>query len=71
MCTVDEVYEYGQDTFNVPERGEIRIEGCPSSIGDQLRHASFTQQSPGVFTKSHTAGCKSVKNFATPGSRIS
>ncbi|WP_254824797.1 McrC family protein [Haloglomus halophilum] len=55
MSTVDEVYEYGQDTFNVPERGEIRIEGCPSSIGDQLRRASFTQQSPGVFTKSQAA----------------
>ena len=55
MSTVDEVYEYGQETFNVPERGEIRIEGCPSSIGDQLRRASFTQESPGVFTKSQPA----------------
>ncbi|MDQ2075016.1 restriction endonuclease [Haloarcula sp. H-GB4] len=55
MSTVDEVYQYGQDTFNIPERGEIRIEGCPSSIGDQLRRASFTQQSPGVFTKSQAA----------------
>jgi hypothetical protein len=52
MSAVDEVYEYGQDTFNIPERGEIRIEGCPSSIIDQLRRASFTQESPGVFTKS-------------------
>lgn len=55
MSTVDEVYEYGQDTFNVPERGEIRIEGCPPSIMDQLRRASFTQESPGVFTKSQEA----------------
>jgi len=55
MSTVDEVYEYGQDTFNVPERGEIRIEDCPSSITDQLRRASFTQESPGVFTKSQAA----------------
>ncbi|WP_049982430.1 restriction endonuclease [Halorubrum sp. BV1] len=55
MSTVDEVYEFGQDTFNVPERGEIRIEGCPSSITDQLRRASFTQESPGVFTKSQEA----------------
>lgn len=55
MNTVDEVYEYGQDTFNIPERGEIRIEGCPLSITDQLRRASFTQESPGVFTKSQTA----------------
>ncbi len=52
MSTVDEVYQYGQDTFNIPERGEIRIEDCPSSITDQLRRASFTQESPGVFTKS-------------------
>lgn len=55
MSTVDEVYQYGQDTFNVPERGEIRIEGCPSSISDQLRRAAFTQESPGVFTKSQAA----------------
>jgi hypothetical protein len=52
MSSVDETYQFGQDTFNVPERGEIRIEGCPSSISDQLRRASFTQESPGVFTKS-------------------
>jgi hypothetical protein len=55
MSAVDEVYEYGQDTFNIPERGEIRIENCPSSILDQLRRASFTQESPGVFTKSQEA----------------
>ena len=55
MSAVDDVYEYGRDTFNVPERGEIRIEGCPSSIIDQLRRASFTQESPGVFTKSQEA----------------
>ncbi len=55
MSTVDEVYQYGQDIFNVPERGEIRIEGCPSTITDQLRRASFSQESPGVFTKSQEA----------------
>jgi len=55
MSTVDEVYQYGQDTFNVPERGEIRIEGCPSSITDQLRRASFTRESPGVYIKSQAA----------------
>jgi len=55
MSSVDEVYEYGQDTFNIPERGEIRIEGCPSSITDQLRRASFTQDSPGVFSKHQEA----------------
>jgi hypothetical protein len=55
MSTVDEVYQYGEDTFNIPERGEIRIEGCPSSITDQLRRASFTRESPGVYTKSQAA----------------
>jgi hypothetical protein len=55
MSTVDEVYEYGQDVFNIPERGEIRIEDCPSSIVTQLRRASFTQESPRVFTKSQEA----------------
>jgi len=55
MSVVDEVYQYGQDTFNIPERGEIRIEGCPSSITDQLRRASFTRESPGVFTKRQEA----------------
>ena len=55
MSAVDDTYQYGQDTFNIPERGEIRIEGCPSSITDQLRRASFTRDSPGVFTKRHEA----------------
>ncbi len=55
MSTVDDVYQYGREVFNVPERGEIRIEGCPSSITDQLRRASFSQESPGVFTKSQEA----------------
>ncbi len=55
MSTVDGTYQYGQDTFNIPERGEIRIEGCPSSITDQLRRASFTRESPGVFTKRQEA----------------
>ncbi|MFC7070611.1 restriction endonuclease [Halobaculum lipolyticum] len=55
MSSVDDVYQYGEDTFNVPERGSIRIEGCPPSISDQLRRMSFTQQSPGVFTKSQEA----------------
>ncbi len=55
MSSIDEVYQYGRDTFNVPERGRIRIEGCPPSITDQLRRASFTQESPGIFTKSQEA----------------
>jgi len=55
MSAVDEVFQFGQDTFNVEERGEIRIEGCPSSIKQQLRRASFTQESPSVFTKQQAA----------------
>lgn len=55
MSSVDEVYEYGPETFNVPERGEIRIEGCPPTIINQLRRASFTQETPGVFTKHQKA----------------
>jgi len=55
MSAVDEVYQYGQDIFNIPERGEILIEGCPSSITDQLRRASFTRESPGVYTKQQEA----------------
>jgi len=55
MSSIDEVYQYGRDTFDVPERGEIRIEDCPSSITDQLRRASFTRESPGVFTKRQDA----------------
>jgi len=55
MSAVDDVYQFGQETFNVPERGEIWIEGCPPSITDQLRRASFTRESPGVYTKSQAA----------------
>mgnify|MGYP000188682843 FL=1 len=62
MSSVDEVYQYGRDTFDVPERGEIRIEDCPSSITDQLRRASFTQESPGVFTK-HQEALDSDKQY--------
>jgi 5-methylcytosine-specific restriction endonuclease McrBC regulatory subunit McrC len=47
----DASYTYQPGTFSVPERGEIRIEGCPPSIDDQLRRASFEQQSQNVFIK--------------------
>jgi hypothetical protein len=53
--SADAVYQYGPDTFNIPERGDIRIEGCPETITDQLRRASFTRESPGVYTKSQQA----------------
>jgi 5-methylcytosine-specific restriction endonuclease McrBC regulatory subunit McrC len=55
MSSDIEVYSYSEDTFAVPERGEIRITDCPSSITDQLDRASFTQESPDVFTKSQQA----------------
>ena len=48
---VDGSYTYGAQTFSVPERGSIRIDGCPPSIDDQLRRASFQEESSGVFVK--------------------
>jgi 5-methylcytosine-specific restriction endonuclease McrBC regulatory subunit McrC len=47
----DASYSYHPGTFSVPERGEIRIEGCPPSIDDQLRRASFEQESENIFVK--------------------
>nr|WP_277543553.1 restriction endonuclease [Halomicroarcula sp. FL173] len=47
----DESYTYKPGTFSVPERGEIRIEGCPPSINEQLRRASFEQEAANVFVK--------------------
>jgi len=47
----DASYTYQPGTFSIPERGEIRIDGCPPSIGDQLRRASFEQESDNVFVK--------------------
>jgi 5-methylcytosine-specific restriction endonuclease McrBC regulatory subunit McrC len=47
----DASYTYKPGTFSVPERGEIRIEGCPPSIDDQLRRASFEQEATNVFVK--------------------
>jgi 5-methylcytosine-specific restriction endonuclease McrBC regulatory subunit McrC len=47
----DESYTYQPGTFSVPERGKIRIDGCPPSIGDQLRRASFEQETASTFVK--------------------
>jgi 5-methylcytosine-specific restriction endonuclease McrBC regulatory subunit McrC len=47
----DDSYTYQPGTFSIPERGEIRIEGCPPSIDDQLRRASFEQEADNVFVK--------------------
>jgi 5-methylcytosine-specific restriction endonuclease McrBC regulatory subunit McrC len=51
----DESYTYSPRTFSMPERGEIRIEGCPPSIDDQLRRASFEQESENVFVKTQAS----------------
>jgi len=47
-----ETYTYSPGTFSVPERGTIRIEGCPPSIDSQLRRASFEQEAANIFVKS-------------------
>ncbi|AZH26008.1 McrC family protein [Haloplanus aerogenes] len=47
----DESYTYEPGTFSISERGEIRIEGCPPSIGEQLRRASFEQEADNIFVK--------------------
>jgi 5-methylcytosine-specific restriction endonuclease McrBC regulatory subunit McrC len=47
----DASYTYQPGTFSVQEHGEIRIDGCPASIGDQLKRASFDQESANVFVK--------------------
>ena len=47
----DESYTYSPGTFRIPERGEIRIEGCPPSIGDQLERASFERETDTTFVK--------------------
>lgn len=51
-ATPDGTYTYSPGTFSVPERGRIRIEGCPPSIDEQLRRASFEQEAANVFVKS-------------------
>ena len=55
MSSIDATYTYGQDTFNVPERGEILIQECPASITDELERASLTRESPNVYTKEQQA----------------
>lgn len=52
---IDDTYRYGARTFNVPERGAIRIDGCPSTIDEQLRRASFEEESSDTFVKTQTS----------------
>ncbi|GAB3686542.1 hypothetical protein GCM10028857_18750 [Salinarchaeum chitinilyticum] len=51
----DVTYQYEPGTFSVPERGSARIEGCPPSIGEQLRRASFEKEAANVFVKSQAS----------------
>ena len=51
IADTDASYVYKPGTFSIPERGEIRIEECPDSIGEQLRRASFEQEAENVFVK--------------------
>lgn len=49
--TRSEPYTYAPGTFSIPERGQIRIEGCPPSIEEQLQRASFDQKAANIFVK--------------------
>ncbi|MFP9192164.1 McrC family protein [Natrialbaceae archaeon A-CW1-1] len=53
MSASDEVesFDFERGTFSVPERGKIRIEGCPASIDTHLRRSSFEQEAANVFVK--------------------
>lgn len=52
---IDESHTYQPGSFSVPERGEIRIEGCPPSIDKQLIRASFEQKAANIFVKTQQA----------------
>jgi 5-methylcytosine-specific restriction endonuclease McrBC regulatory subunit McrC len=66
----DESYTYQPGTFSVPERGEIRIEGCPPSIDDQLRRASFEQEASNIFVKTQESIDDSDKEYRVVKVRI-
>ncbi len=59
----DASYTYQPGTFSMLERGEIRIEGCPPSIDDQLRRASFNQETDNVFVKTQESLDDSDKEY--------
>ena len=52
---IDNAYTYGSKTFDVPERGTIRIDDCPPTISEQLQRASFKQESSDVFMKTQVS----------------
>lgn len=55
MSSAADAYTFDQGTFEIPERGEIVIEECPDSIGEQLKRASFDRISPNVFERTQEA----------------
>ncbi|MDH5020360.1 restriction endonuclease [Halobacterium rubrum] len=63
ISEIDASYTYEPGTFSVPERGEIRIEGCPPSIDDQLRRASFDQEADNIFVKTQASLDDSDKEY--------
>lgn len=65
-----EPYTYAPGTFSIPERGEIRIEGCPQSIGDQLRRASFDQEAANVFVKTQQSLADREKEYRVVEARL-
>lgn len=51
----DASYTYGPRTFSIPERGKIRIEECPPSIGRLLQRASFEKESERLYRKTQVS----------------
>jgi len=66
----DESYTYRAGKFSVPERGEIRIEGCPPSIEDQLRRASFDREAANIYTKTQQSLEDSDKEYQVVRIRV-
>lgn len=66
----DESYTYQSRTFPVPERGSIRIEGCPSTITEQLRRASFEQEAANIFVKTQQSLDDSDKEYQVVRVRV-
>lgn len=67
---IDESYTYEPGTFSVPERGRIRIEGCPSSIEEQLRRASFDREAGNIFVKTQKSLDDSDKEYRVVRVRV-
>lgn len=66
----DESYTYQPGTFPIPERGSIRIEGCPPSISNQLRRSSFEQEAANVYVKTQKSLDDSDKEYQVVRVRI-